>query len=112
ALCARKQINYLESSARKQIKAPDYFRRDLYNDLAMEYKFRWGNGRIGVGVGASGGGPAVRFLEFTLRKIMKRAISAPAIKEMIGAMRIEHDENGRYPMFDELRPGVAGGRLV
>lgn len=101
ATCAREHIRVLATSADRQIKEPDYYRRRLYDDLASEYKSRWGQGYIRFGVNrTSGGGPAVRFLEFTLQRILKRTISAAAIKEMISAMKADHEQGFSYSMFN------------
>ena len=108
AACASARITSLATSANPQIKQPDYYRRKLYNDLALEYKSRWGQGSVRFGVNrTSGGGPAIRFLEFTLHKILRRTISPSAIKEMIAAMRADHDRGISYPMFN--RPAEQKG---
>lgn len=109
ALHAREAIHRLhESGIEPQRRKPDPNLYRLYDDLGAVYKTMWGRGNLPVSVNADKGGPAIRYFEFTLHRILGKPVKHQTIKDVVRKIRSNGvDLSGVYSIFSP-----EGGRRI
>lgn len=85
---AREAIEALKTSGiEAQHRSADLVRYRLYDDLGAVYKANWGRGSVPVSVNAEKGGPAIRYFEYTLFRIVGDRVKPQAIKDAVDKIK-------------------------
>jgi hypothetical protein len=91
-----------------QQRSPDLIRYRLFDDLGAVYKDQWGRGNVPVSLNAGKGGPAIRFFEFTLGRILGEPVKAQGIKDAVETIKKgDVDLSNVYSSFSP-----SGGRRI
>lgn len=106
---AREAIEALKTSGiEAQNRSADLVRYRLYDDLGAVYKAYWGRGSVPVSVNAEKGGPAIRYFEYTLFRILDDRVKPQAIKDAVDKIK-----TGTVDLSDQRSVfSPAGGRGI